>query len=462
MLLLSLWVVLFIKCTQEVQSGKTPKSALDVVAYNPGEPPTLVEAPTPTSFAASTANLFQWEKIDFMPGSPQSQAVLVPWGSGSSAGYAVDLLGDYQNKNGWELVYNMFTIQSTEFPYFILYNKYRGLIRMYWSEPSNYQEAPNGVLAHKISIGGSYANSSTMLNFADQAVVDVQQKSAFASIVESANYPGAIATPQWQVLQFEIAYDPNISNQLQNSLSFNWYVISIKGNTPAGSLQKQGVDFTSVPALNGVSQLLIRGANEAYNLFGNGVIDQTSYESLTKAVGGFSSANSQLRDYNLNDTGIGCNALKLDVSVNYSWTLNGYKNGIQNMAVPGYDQTNTLGLKPNYNKVLGVFNLTGRPQIDFTKTADVAHPFTYSLNASTVKYVFNPEVVNIANIQNINQTIIATGSSNSNQDALIYSGQQLKSNLELNVIGVRVSFDVVPKDGSPKYTIVKTFKANVN
>jgi hypothetical protein len=37
----------------------------------------------------------------------------------------------------------------------------------------------------------------------------------------------------------------------------------------------------------------------------------------------------------------------------------------------------------------------------------------------------------------------------------------LKSNQELNVIGVRVSFDVVPKDGSQKYTIVKTFKADV-
>jgi hypothetical protein len=48
-----------------------------------------------------------------------------------------------------------------------------------------------------------------------------------------------------------------------------------------------------------------------------------------------------------------------------------------------------------------------------------------------------------------------------NSRAKLFIGQKLSSNIPLVVQGVRVSFDVVPKDVSKTVHIVKTFKADI-
>lgn len=79
---------------------------------------------------------FDWEEVDVMP-TPENQSTInLPWdGAGSLATtYGNDVLFDFKKNDGWTLLYNTFTTKSTAplvNPYFILYNKYNGLLRVY-------------------------------------------------------------------------------------------------------------------------------------------------------------------------------------------------------------------------------------------------------------------------------------------------------------------------------------------
>ena len=74
-----------------------------------------------------------WENISFMPTPPNSPAIPVPWQGGlGGAKIDDDIIFDYQSANGWELVYNTFTPNTKyDLSYFMLYNKYRGVLRIY-------------------------------------------------------------------------------------------------------------------------------------------------------------------------------------------------------------------------------------------------------------------------------------------------------------------------------------------
>ena len=84
-----------------------------------------------------TPAYFDWETADFMP-TPKGQARIdPPWhGQGSLAYmYGDDVLTDIKASDGWELLYSTFDANASAplvNPYFILYNKYRGLMRIFF------------------------------------------------------------------------------------------------------------------------------------------------------------------------------------------------------------------------------------------------------------------------------------------------------------------------------------------
>lgn len=76
----------------------------------------------------------------------------------------------------------------------------------------------------------------------------------------------------------------------------------------------------------------------------------------------------------------------------------------------------------------------------------------------------NPAVTEIADIKNIVQEVVATQNEKLFENYIrskLYIGQKLSSNIPLVVQGVRVSFNVVPKDGGKTVHILKTFQANI-
>ncbi len=74
---------------------------------------------------------FNWETADYMP-TPAGTTILVLWANGSVKGFSSDIWYDYNISDGWALVYNTFNTSSLPAnPWFALYNRYRGLLRIY-------------------------------------------------------------------------------------------------------------------------------------------------------------------------------------------------------------------------------------------------------------------------------------------------------------------------------------------
>lgn len=79
---------------------------------------------------------FDWENADWMPTPAGYARIPVPWiGAGSlSSFYETDILNDYKSFDGWEMLYNAFSSEASSIvnnPFFVLYNKYRGTMRIY-------------------------------------------------------------------------------------------------------------------------------------------------------------------------------------------------------------------------------------------------------------------------------------------------------------------------------------------
>src|SRR5687767_10853835 len=74
---------------------------------------------------------FDCETTDYMPTPPGIAPIFVPWASGSVKGFTSDIWYDIKKTDGWELVYSRFNPNEalSPNPFFILYNKYRGLLR---------------------------------------------------------------------------------------------------------------------------------------------------------------------------------------------------------------------------------------------------------------------------------------------------------------------------------------------
>ena len=88
------------------------------------------------STVAIPSEYFDWDNADYMPTPPGYTKIHVPWYVGATGSitsvYPADVYSDNKASDGWEMLYNKFSSKTyTPRPYFILYNKYRGLLRIY-------------------------------------------------------------------------------------------------------------------------------------------------------------------------------------------------------------------------------------------------------------------------------------------------------------------------------------------
>ncbi|MGB3464216.1 MAG: hypothetical protein WBA74_03065 [Cyclobacteriaceae bacterium] len=437
-----------------------------------------------------------WENRDYMPTPVGATQIWVPWASNASRQFTFEMANDHQKANGWELVYNTFNEQQVpDKYYFILYNKYSGLLRMYLYIPST-SFIPSANLIHTLELEGPYKNNSPILNFSDQLVVDPMagNNSLFASAVEKAQ----VAPGTWYAFEHELAYDANMDSQSGNSVFLRWPVrsaqiteVTLNGQVEGsleGNISIPGVNFalsSSINTTNNVTengiikltgdgdanslsklgQAFFSGAKKALEKAGGGVV-----ESI---LGGIFGKNSSTNTDNVN--------LKLDASINLKGTMQQtFLIDSRTFAVPGVDNSTVSGMLPAYDKVLGVFYISQRPVIDYhveiTIPANIRDNFTkkrtYDVDDSSIQLIYNPEVLQIADIRNIRKEVVvkdkpggflSLGKTENIGGSTHFTGPKVvtyQKNPE--IIGCRISFDVVPKDGSPKVTLSKTFKSDFN
>jgi len=180
---------------------------------------------------AVTPYLFDWENADWMP-TPQGQSSIPsPWvGQGSLASiYGLDVLNDRKASDGWELMYNSFDPSAPGQlinPYFVLYNKYRGLLRIFLYTTTQFY-ASSSYLEDGISIISSY--NTSLLNFLGKETVDVRitpTKSYSQIQPKPADGTFPLASNKWYMMQYELAYDPNLTSIPYNQIQLNWSLSS--------------------------------------------------------------------------------------------------------------------------------------------------------------------------------------------------------------------------------------------
>jgi hypothetical protein len=464
--------------------------------------------------------IFDWETSTYMPTSPANQ-IQMPWNSGTTA---IDpgLASDYKKVDGWKLVWNTFspttTITNPPTPlFFALYNVYSGLLRFYlW-------QGPTAVTSSYVTHGlGVYTNSvtSAMLNFNGQEISDPTiNQSSFDYLI---NQPINASGGTWYVFQYEMAYDSNIGTTSFPNFGLKWtsQYISVSSINLNGTLQGsiKGALGTNSPASFNLNSILFNGVQAFFG----------SLQYLV-AVGGapaaiiaaYNAASQNIVKNTLSTLfSVGGNSQQINLTVNANLKLSGNSitnGGLEDMKLVLPGQANALtanGNIPDYNSIMGIFNLTAKPSVsvitDFDFSIDnpnVSVLFSrYTLNSNSVNISFNPSIINTtpsgATITNLQRQLVLIPANNAtflfgdltsigccsgifaswddlnkiehigNNQAIISPNGITNPSLtvyspgsepsaKIGIVGVRVSFNVVPNNGAKSYKIAHTFYASV-
>lgn len=454
--------------------------------------------------AGSPIPPLDWENISFMP-APAGVNIPVPWQGGlGGAKIDDDMIFDYHASEGWELVYNTFSATSTYNPqYFMLYNKYRGLLRTYFyvAIGGNY---PSSNIAHFLNLRGANAATSPLLKFASDEVIDVGLASLSVAQIQSYKVS---TTASWYAAEFEIAYDPNAISTPYEQLRLEWQInpnsitnMTFNGTQTgdiSGTLQStsSGPNFFSNIANGGVDDGLKVGSKAAAEAlsFLPATIKSKIIEAATGGIGGL--VKGFLSGILGGTTSTSTQKISLKINTNISITGSAttpsqlFDNIFSIPATQGV--INTIPFYPKLEQPLGVFYVSNKPVINERKISELIVDEsgrnyyvdqTYTVDANSFQLVFNPAVTNIANISNIKREVIMLNAGGAGglggisiggdrediAEKVVYVGEVTGMSrfgprpltIPSGPLAVRVSFDVIPKDGSPKSKIVKTFAAN--
>lgn len=480
---------------------------------------TVLDTGTPITKAV-VPETFDWETADCMP-TPNGQAdIPVPWGDqGSISGfYGLDIVNDYKYIDGWRLLYSSFRDYGPELidPYFMLYNVYRGTLRVYFYLTSQYI-GESTYLKDGLSLSCENGVTSNLLNYLPGGVVDTNNNIITFSQLQPKMYTGGapLAGRRWYMMEYELAYDPELDWLNSEQLRFVWsldYVnvteIMLEGNakseiygtiggagnfwqdvansTGEGVLSVLGLDLLNHLTVNsqtgenkiGLSGTmfkgLVNGITSVVNSIGSGT-PSFVINFLSSVFGGKSNSSQPAV------------SLKSEVDINLQGNMTSYgavSSTPISFIVPGtrFDSS-VVGYVPLYDEPLGVFyweddvvvNLVEKvnryqmeDEIMWTGTYDVEYTVLREQQQDFSQYiVFNPRVMAIANLSVVSQEVYAVeeGSGTLLQfplEGTIYSSPwEVDEPLpDITDVCIKVVVKVAPKNGAPASYISKTFFAD--
>lgn len=412
-----------------------------------------------------TPYTFNWETVDFMPTPAGQSQIPPPWiGQGSIASiYDTDVLNDHRAADGWQLVYNTFNPNASgplTNPYFMLYNRYRGLLRIYMYTTTSFV-ANSDYLTDGINVVSN--SSSSMLNFNGTDIVDMSTNKKSYIQVEPAPSDGSkpLASNKWYMMQYEFAYDPQIAGLNYSDMRLSWFTnynsitnISL-GGTQTGTLN--GTIGSDGSSSSGLSGALASGGKvlgtAALSAIGSNFLNKqsttgTSNNKLGLPNGIFTSikdgVSGALKAASGNIPGAvvgilsglfggsgGSTQQTVSLNLNSTITLGGpatssgsFPSSPTAVWLPGTQITSAAqNYIPLYNNTLGVFNLKGVPTIkcnttNYQSSVNVnGIPYNRYTNEYTVDntvfnnlFITNPAVINSnpdgATIKNLRTEVV--------------------------------------------------------
>lgn len=448
-----------ISCKKEIRQVDSPL-VVEVDNAITGTP-TIVqntEQPAPP-YTPDPAIYFDWEHASTMPSEPNVAKVPVPWSEDADRQYLDALRYDYKKSDGWELVYNTFLTNMTlNNRLFILYNKYRGVFRryVYTEVPENTVVPKQTRFIHDLTVEGEASN---LLAFANQNVVDMGQTSGEAILSDPYPYrKGA-----WYISEFELAYNKDLSTRTR--LNFFTRMGTVYASAYTGSIAGKPNDLDHLSFLeysHGTSpisspihfQIKTEAQLDRYQ----SILSTRRFTSLQQQVQLKVENENMFNALIIPDQKLANLNLEFDGTINNPSFHISYDN--VSISMPGQNTDGIVGFKPEFREVPGIFYLDKKPEIKM-ETDVASGQVRYSLNTPSVIYRFNPAIKAYADIQSVSQEIVATAflEDKALTEATVYHGQSIRSSEKLNIIGVRVSFDIVPKNGSKKIHMIKTFRA---
>lgn len=463
---------------------------------------------------------FNWEEADTMPTPKCQNRIYMPWdGSGSLATtYGDDVLYDYKKRDGWTLLYNSFTSNSNApliNPYFILYNKYNGLMRFY-------QYITTDFVTTSSSMEGSISVSNRslkMLNFMGDGIVDgSRRRNVYKQILPAPIDGGCpLASNKWYMMQYEMAYDPKVQNlnNITMSLGMNYYdVTSFKFHGDAkgsingtigleSSSQTFSQELKSFGKASGKALLTGVGKHfvESQKIDGGGNklgLSDKIFGKISSAVtGAFSNATNGLPGAALGLIngifgGSKTSAQPVSLSINVG-EINLEGTGSNSGSLPSMpctikipgmkNMSSSAGVVPLYNKPLGIFNITKLPEIRLIVNTfkryrhdDPWNPgaqiteWWSTLNIpqhSFDRYIeINPSVLEMADVDVKYDLIADEGNGKivaNPDDYYVYNSGEYGTIEELlphPTFYVQFRITVTPKNGDGDYVIYKSFALN--
>lgn len=463
---------------------------------------------------------FDWENADFMPTPEGAEKIMSPWsGSGSLLGtYGTDIINDRKKSEGWTLLYNSFTSDAnlyTPNPFFVLYNKYRGIMRIFYYATDPFITSSSNIIDNLSIISDHY--SSSIFNLADQPIINGAQNRKNLTHIQPQPFDGSkpVASHRWYMAQYELAYDPNISSipydQIMLNFNLNYRNISsIKINSEGISKFSGIIGEESSGGFNkAFNNVLQEGGKAVLSNIGYGVLKKYGnetggnslgfpekiYKGILSSLEGAAKSSSKgiwsaclgLFNSVLFGTKTSPTPIHATISTNLKATGESTNSGSMpsmpiNLFMPGTNiPSNAVGRIPLYNKPLGVFNIKGCPRIYIIDNLQrrVRHDDPYNPGAPIIEsketygcaqyqdyaayLVFNPEVEKIADINIINSQVFAMDKKGEIYDETEFSAynsgeQGAPTETIPNVtFYYYVAVEVKPKDGSPSTIISKTF-----
>lgn len=472
---------------------------------------------------------FNWETEDWMPTPPNQSQISVPWvGQGSLASaYGTDIINDIKASEGWELLYNTFDDNAPGplvNPYFILYNKYRGIMRVYLYVTTQFV-TPSSYIEDGIAVVSNHQTS--ILNFLGNEIVDGEANQKSYSQVQPLPFDGSqpLAANKWYMMQYEMAYDPNLSTIPYNDIQLSWKLnyhnieeITIDG-TSKGSITgvigtaSSGTSASIRNFTTGVGSAVIAGVGKEF-ILKNTINSDTGENNIglnpsifKDVLSGISSAASNtvgglpglaMKMFSGIFGGTGTKATPISLTIDTKIDLKGknitsgsFPSSPTSFWMPGTNiASNANGYIPLYNKVLGICNIQGKPTLNLTCTTvsylEPDDPFdpgqmlyivenTLSL-PKTIDFsdflIFNPEVLKIATVSIEKQDLVVKNyglmipqtTINPTQTYMSRIGSTFGDYDEISPLqfAVRFTIKVTPLNGAPTSIIMKTFWLNKN
>jgi hypothetical protein len=329
---------------------------------------------------------------------------------------------DYTRAKGWELVTRDFGCEGpVSYPYFVLYNKYTTLLRVFVYQPIPKENYSQVVVEITPSSTFSYPATTSLgddLVTAPDKYLATASSKPFGKRVVSVTEPSG--SGGWYVAEFNMGFDPNIGDIAYQNKALQFTIYGEAQSTITADITGSGVtgdkvyDFSYAPTSNptGSGEKTFTAAGESFIKFSKGIDDAmaSAYKASNDIVNSladhpydnslkgrlkglawnireasstknnFGQALSQVADF----MAIGGSVLKFLGSAigmfsgsmssvaptytSYNLKLKGTitcKDALKSFTIliPGTQQTTTIGAT-YYRCPMGIFNLKNTPQAD--------------------------------------------------------------------------------------------------